>query len=100
MSWIEDQIDVYRDRVVMSKEIYDLILHRVGLQNKVINGLRYRTDEYDQLLRTALHDLALKEEKEPLHFTRQWIRNHRHVPPEVPLNGSQKEGGEAQNERS
>ena len=84
-------VQIWRTRVSMRRETYDLMLYRIGLSKKLAEQLRDRVDEYDSLLRTALHELALAQEKEPLLFARRWMHEHRE-PVAVPV----WEGGEAQ----
>lgn len=86
-------VQIWRTRVSMSRDQYDLMLYRLGLGKKVAEQLRERVEELDSLLLTALQQLALAKEEEPLRFTRRWIHEHRD-PMLIPV----WEGGEARGE--
>jgi hypothetical protein len=77
-----------------------MLRYQAGLQKRVIAQLRARIEEWDELLRTALHELALQNGNEPQLFTRRWISDHRRDPIPIPLTVTKREGGEARRERS
>jgi aryl-alcohol dehydrogenase-like predicted oxidoreductase len=47
------------------------------LLRRLVDALRRRNDEYEALLNTALHELALEHGEDPPQFTLRWLREHR-----------------------
>src|SRR5262249_49325244 len=92
-----NDVQVWRTRVTMGRETYDLMLYRLGLPKKPAEQLRDRVRELDALLRTALHDMAVERGEEPFLFSRRWVRAHRRDEIPIPLYDR---GGEAPSERS
>jgi hypothetical protein len=80
------KILVTRTRVVLDRSQFATLLMHNAKAKKLIERMRDRVAEEHQLLQVALHELAIAlGKKDPQHFTRRWLAQHREIPDPIPM---------------
>jgi len=77
---------ITKTRVVLDRSQLSALLLRNAKARDLIQLMRERLLEEHRLLQIALHELALAlGNKDPQHFARRWLAQHRTIPDAVPM---------------